>query len=112
MSDRHQISTGRFEGWCERLTAVPSIVSRVSGGSSDPPRAAAVELPACSTSCIGAAGTMDGLRLDDEVADQFLRARGIPLTRDTTAEVKNSAAGGLHERSESAQRVTLKDPRK
>lgn len=58
----------------QRLTSVPACTAEVSDGRSDPLRGAAVELPSCSTSRIGAADTIDGLRLDDEVADQLLHA--------------------------------------
>ena len=101
----------RGAGGAGRLTLVPAITDEASGGRTAHPRVATVEQPTCSTSCIGAADTIDGLRLDDEVADQLLHAKRTPWTQGSTAEVKDSHAGGLHEHSDVPECVTSKDPR-
>ena len=88
-----------------------AIVENLSAMQSEPWRGAAVDLATCADGAAGAADTIGGLRLDDEVADQLLHVLGTPWTQGRTAEVKDSHAGGLHEHSEAAECVTSKSPR-
>ena len=90
---------------------MPTITNKANGGRTAHPCGAAVELQQCSTSLAGSPITTDGLRLDDEVADQLLHAWRTPWTQGTTGEVKDSHACGLHELRESWVGHALRDAR-
>ena len=95
VSGRQQIMSGRFEAWYKRLTAASVSIVEVSGGDSEPTRAAADEQLTCSSSSAGAAGTIDGLHLVEEVADWLRLLKRTQCQPASTDALKISAADGL-----------------